>query len=343
MFKTIMVFVIAWCITFVFTPVCLKLAPKIGAIDIPKDNRRVHKQPIPRLGGIAIFLGVMMVILFMVPMTKQTIGILISGTLITLIGVLDDIYHLSAKKKLFFQIVCALILFYSGIRINYIGHPFKEGYVFFPGLVSCIITVIWIVGITNTINLIDGLDGLAAGITAIASFSMAYIAYLNDRPEVALITLAIAGGTLGFLPYNFNPAKIFMGDGGSLFLGLMLATVSIIGPMKGAAAIATVMPVLVLGLPIFDTAFAIYRRLLNGKSIMEADKGHIHHRILSKGMNQKKTVIILYALSGILGVSAILVNKNMILETTVLIILTSALIYVFTRMDDSEIGEKNEQ
>ncbi|MFA5527940.1 MAG: MraY family glycosyltransferase, partial [Peptostreptococcales bacterium] len=204
-------------------------------------------------------------------------------------------------------------------------------------------TVIWIVGITNTINLIDGLDGLAAGITAIASFSMAYIAYLNDRPEVALITLAIAGGTLGFLPYNFNPAKIFMGDGGSLFLGLMLATVSIIGPMKGAAAIATVMPVLVLGLPIFDTAFAIYRRLLNGKSIMEADKGHIHHRILSKGMNQKKTVIILYALSGILGVSAILVNKNMILETTVLIILTSALIYVFTRMDDSEIGEKNEQ
>lgn len=343
MLKYILVFVIAWCIAFIFTPVCLKLAPKIGAIDIPKDNRRVHKQPIPRLGGIAIFLGTVVGILLMVPMTKQTIGILISGALITFIGVLDDIYHLSAKKKLLFQIVCALILFFSGTKITFIGHPFGEGYLFFAGIISGIITVIWIVGITNTINLIDGLDGLAAGITAIASFSMAYIAYLNNRPEVALMTLAIAGGTLGFLPYNFNPAKIFMGDGGSLFLGLMLATVSIIGPMKGAAAIATVMPVLALGLPIFDTAFAIYRRLINGKSIMEADKGHIHHRILSKGMNQKKTVIILYALSGILGVSAILINKNMILETTILIILTSALIYVFTRMDDVEIGEKKNE
>ena len=340
MFKYLLVFIIAWCIAFALTPACVKIAAKIGAIDVPEDDRRVHKKPIPRLGGLAIFLGVAISILIIVPISKQLIGILISGTLITLVGIMDDIHHLSAKKKLFFQIICALILYFAGIKINFIAHPFADGYLFFPSAISCIITLVWIVGITNTINLIDGLDGLASGVTAIASFSMAYIAYMNDRPEVALITLAIAGGTLGFLPFNFNPAKIFMGDGGSLFLGMMLATISIIGPMKGAAAIATVVPVLILGLPIFDTAFAIYRRMIRGTSIMEADKEHIHHRILSKGMNQRKTVIILYALSGILGVAAVLVNQNMILTAGLLIVLTFALIYVFTRMEDEEAGDR---
>ncbi len=342
MFNYIWIFLIAVGVSLVFTPISVKLAHRFGVIDVPTDGRRVHNQPIPRLGGIAIYLGTISSILLILPLSKEVAGMLIGGSLIMVTGVIDDIYVLSAKVKLACQIICASVLYYFGIRIHFVGIPFGEGYVYFPWVISLIITVIWVVGITNTINLIDGLDGLAAGVAAIASFSLAYIAYINQRPEVAMITLAVAGGALGFLPFNFNPAKIFMGDGGALFLGFMLAAVSIIGPMKGAAAIATVIPVLVLGLPIFDTAFAIYRRLIKGKPIMEADKGHLHHRILSQGMDQRKTVVILYAISGILGVAAVLVNKSMFFDGAVLIVLTSALIYVFTKTQhDEEINEKH--
>lgn len=330
MFEYIYIFLIAAGISLVFTPAALKLAYKIGAIDIPTDNRRVHNKPIPRLGGIAIYLGTIVSIILILPYSIKTTGILLGGTAILITGIVDDIYKLSPRIKLICQAVSAMILFGFGVRIHFIGIPFGDGYLYFPWFISLLGTLFWVVGITNTINLIDGLDGLAAGVAAIASLSLAYIAYMNERPEVALVTLAVAGGSLGFLPFNFNPAKIFMGDGGSLFLGFMLSAVSIMGPMKGAAAIATIIPVLVLGLPIFDTAFAIFRRMLNGRPIMEADKGHLHHRILSKGMDQRRTVIILYTLSGILGIAAVLVNKSMFLYGMILIILTFALVYVFT-------------
>lgn len=334
MLNYILIFLIAVGIALIFTPITVKIAYKYGVIDIPADGRRVHKKPIPRLGGVAIYFGTTISIILMLPLSKELIGILIGGALISLTGVLDDIYRLSAKVKLACQIVCAVVLYYFEIRISFIGLPFGDEYLYFAWPISLLVTIIWIVGITNTINLIDGLDGLAAGVAAIASFSLAYIAYINHRPETAMLTLAIAGGAIGFLPFNFNPAKIFMGDGGALFLGFMLAAVSIVGPMKGVTAIATVIPVLALGLPIFDTAFAIYRRIIQGKPIMEADKGHLHHRILSQGMNQKKTVVILYVISGILGVAAILINKNMFLDGTVLIILTSALVIVFTKQEE---------
>lgn len=344
MFNDIWIFFIAAGIALIFTPIAVKLAHRFGVIDVPTDGRRVHNKPIPRLGGIAIYLGTISSILIMVPLSKEVVGVLVGGTLMMLTGVLDDIFKMSAKVKLVCQIICAVVLYYFGIRIHFVGIPFGEGYLYFPWVISLIMTVIWVVGITNTINLIDGLDGLAAGVAAIAAFSLAYIAFINNRPEVAMITLAIAGGAIGFLPFNFNPAKIFMGDGGALFLGFMLSAVSIIGPMKGVAAIATVIPVLVLGLPIFDTAFAIYRRLIQGKPIMEADKGHLHHRILSQGMDQRRTVVILYAISGILGVAAILVNKSMFFDGAVLIVLTSALIFVFTRTkQEEEINEEHQE
>lgn len=336
MFEYIYIFLIAALTSLIFTPVALKLAYKLGAIDIPADNRRVHNKPIPRLGGIAIYLGTIISIILILPYSLKTTGILLAGTAMLITGIADDIYKLSPRVKLVCQAASAMILFAFGVRINFIGIPFGDGYLYFPWFVSLVVTLFWIVGITNTINLIDGLDGLAAGVAAIASLSLAYIAYMNERPEVALVTLAVAGGALGFLPFNFNPAKIFMGDGGSLFLGFMLSAVSIMGPMKGAAAIATVIPVLVLGLPIFDTAFAIFRRMLNGRPIMEADKGHLHHRILSKGMDQRRTVIILYTLSGILGIAAVLVNKSMFLYGMILIVLTFALVYVFTYTKQEE-------
>lgn len=341
MLEYILIFLIAAVISMLCTPLAVKLAFKIGAIDVPNDERRVHSKPIPRLGGIAIYFGAVISIIIILPFTKEWAGVLIGGTLILITGILDDMYKLSPKRKLICQTVGAMVLYFFGIQINFIGTPFSEGYVFFPEVISFIVTIIWVVGITNTINLIDGLDGLAAGVAAIASISLAYIAYMNQRPDVALFTLAIAGSAVGFLPYNFNPAKIFMGDGGSLFLGFMLSAVSIIGPMKGAAAIATVIPVLVLGLPIFDTAFAILRRMYRGKPIMEADKGHLHHRILSTGMDQKRTVIILYTLSAILGVAAALVNNNMLAYGSILIVLTFALIYVFTYTKGNDEIDEN--
>ena len=338
----ILVFIIAGGTSYLLTPLAKKIAHKVGAIDIPKDNRRVHVTPIPRLGGLAIYVGTVLGILYLGDFSKEIIGLLVGGTVIVITGVMDDIFQLSAKFKLLFQVISAVILFGFGYRITFLGNPLTGDYIFFPMILSLIVTVIWIVGITNTINLIDGLDGLAAGVAVIASASLAYIAIINGRPDAALITLAVSGSALGFLPHNFNPAKIFMGDAGSLFLGYMLAAISIMGTMKGVTVIATVVPILALGLPIFDTAFAILRRLINKKPIMEADKGHLHHRILSQGLGHKKTVILLYSLSGILGVAAVLINRKMIIDAIVLIIFTLGLVFVFSHGKEEEEIENGE-
>ena len=208
----------------------------------------------------------------------------------------------------------------------------------FPTIVSLIVTVVWIVGITNTINLIDGLDGLAAGVSFIATMVIAYIAYIHGRYEIAMAFMAIAGSCLGFLPYNFHPAKIFMGDAGALFLGFMIASISVMSPMKSATVIATILPIFVLALPIFDTAFAILRRFLSGKPIMQADKGHLHHRIMAVGMGQKRTVLTLYVISGIMGVAAILISRESLFRLAFLLMIAAGtLVYVF--MKDQGIGK----
>ncbi|MBF8983752.1 undecaprenyl/decaprenyl-phosphate alpha-N-acetylglucosaminyl 1-phosphate transferase [Lutibacter sp. B2] len=314
--------------SLVMTPIAKKIAYKVGAIDIPKDDRRVHKTPIPRMGGIAIYLGFVISMMISLPIEKKMMGMLAGATLIVIIGIIDDMRPLSAKVKLMGQVLSACILVYCGIRIGGFTIPFTDKSIDLS-ILSIPVTIFWIVGITNTLNLIDGLDGLAAGVSTIAAFSLSYVAYANDRPEaVIFITLAIAGSSLGFLPYNFNPAKIFMGDTGSLFLGYMLAAISIEGTMKGATAIVTIVPVLALGLPIFDTTFAILRRIANGRPIMEPDKGHLHHRLLSTGMGQKRTVLTLYAISTIFGLSAALVSNSKSLYFVVTILLISAIMYL---------------
>ncbi|MBR6700776.1 MAG: UDP-N-acetylglucosamine 2-epimerase (non-hydrolyzing) [Firmicutes bacterium] len=314
------------------TPICIKLAPKVGAIDIPKDDRRMHTKPIPRFGGLAMYLGTVTAILLAVPLNEKIIGILAGGTLIFLVGIYDDIKNMSAKVKLLCQIAAALIVFATGTKIAFIQNPFAEGvnYFFLSPVMMGIITVIWIVGITNAINLIDGLDGLAAGTALIASMCMAYGAYLSGNLGTAILMLALAGATLGFLPFNFNPAKIFMGDAGSLFLGFMLASISI-ETLKGTTLIVTLVPLIALGLPIFDTAFAIIRRAVNGRPIMEADKGHLHHRIMARGMGQKRTAIILYAISGVLGICAVQFGQGNKTDAFFLMIVAAAMIYVFAR------------
>jgi UDP-GlcNAc:undecaprenyl-phosphate GlcNAc-1-phosphate transferase len=325
----LLIFATAFALALVFTPVAIWIAPKIGAVDIPKDNRRMHTKAMPRFGGMAIYIGTVTSMLIFLPFSTQLMGVIAGGTLIFLVGIIDDLRNLPAKVKLGCQILCALILFQFSVRINFIGNPFGDGYFFLPWIIQLLVTVIWVVGITNTINLIDGLDGLAGGVAFIASITIAYTAFINGRTEACMAMLAIAGGALGFLPFNFNPAKIFMGDGGALFLGFMLAGLSVMSPMKSATMLATVVPVLVLGLPIFDTAFAILRRVINKRPIMEADKGHLHHRIMAAGLGQRRTVLTLYGISGVMGVAAILISRDLLIESGLLIIIAATFIYVF--------------
>lgn len=308
--KVLLPFIVSVVISLLTTPIIRKLSVKIGAVDIPKDNRRVHKHPIPLMGGVAIYISIIITALIFLKINKSILSIIIGGTIILVSGIIDDIKGLSPKGKLLFQIAGAIVLILGDVKIDAVTNPFGEVGTVIPlnGL-SIPVTIFWVVGITNTLNLIDGLDGLAAGVASIASLSFFSVAGELNYSTIMLMSAILAGGCLGFLPYNFNPASIFMGDTGALFLGFMLAAISIEGVMKSVATIAVVVPILILGIPIFDTTFAIFRRLLNGKSIAEADKGHLHHRLLAKGYSQKKTVVILYAISAIFGICAILISE----------------------------------
>ena len=301
-------FIIAALISFISTPLVRKLAFKVDAVDIPKDNRRVHKEPMPLIGGLAIALGTFIGILIFMPIDKTTISILLGGMVILIAGIIDDIKELSPRYKMFFQILAGLILILGDVKIDFITNPFAKGSgIVYLNWLSIPITLFWVVGITNTLNFIDGLDGLSAGVAMISSLSLMVVAARFGYTTVIILAALVAGACLGFLPFNFNPAKIFMGDTGALFLGFMLAAISIEGVMKSVAAIAVIAPIIILGVPIFDTTFAIFRRLLNGQSVAAADKGHLHHRLLNKGFSQKKSVLILYGMSAIFGVFAILI------------------------------------
>jgi UDP-GlcNAc:undecaprenyl-phosphate GlcNAc-1-phosphate transferase len=327
------VFLLAAFGALVFSPLAIKIAPKIGALDVPKDERRMHEKPMPRFGGLAIFVGVNLSLGVFLGHDSRILGIMLGGLVIYLIGIYDDLKGISPKGKLLGQIVAALIVCAFDVRIMFITNHFTaqfgDEHLFLAGAVSWIITVIWIVGITNTINLIDGLDGLAAGIAAIASLSIAYTAYIHGYYLGTMGMLAIAGAALGFLPFNFHPAKIFMGDGGSLLLGYLLASMSVVQPAKGATLLAVLVPMLVLGLPIFDTAFAILRRSWNKRPIMEADRGHLHHRIMDTGMGQQRSVLTLYGISGVMGIGAVLFSRDLFIETTGLFLVAATLVYIF--------------
>lgn len=293
---------VATMISLIMTPLVRKFSIKIGAVDIPKDDRRVHKTAMPLMGGLAIYISVLLSSIYFLPLNRQTIAILIGGTLVLISGMVDDLKEMSPKMKLAFQILASLVVIIGGVRINFITNPFSEiGFLFDLGWLSIPISLFWLVGITNTLNLIDGLDGLSAGVATISSLAFMMVASKFDNSPVVILSAILAGACLGFLPYNFNPASIFMGDTGALFLGFMLAALSIEGVMKSVATIAIVVPIVILGVPIFDTTFAIFRRLISGQSIMSADKGHLHHRLLARGFSQRQTVLSLYLVSSIFG------------------------------------------
>jgi len=314
-------FVISFIVAFATTPFVKGFAHKIGAIDMPDGERRIHKRAIPRLGGLAIFYGFMVSVLSLCQIDMAVRGMIVGSLIIVTLGIIDDVKQLNAKVKFLFQILAAVVVVMHGVQIYRLTMPsfiVPEGYLEL-GIFSIPITIIWIVGVTNAVNLIDGLDGLAVGVSSIASMSLFCIALIVSEQNIALITAALAGACFGFLPYNFNPAKIFMGDTGSMFLGYILSTVSIMGLFKGYAVISFVVPFLVLGLPLFDTGFAIIRRIATHKPIMGADRGHLHHKLLDMGFSQKQTVGILYIISTVLGLSAVVLIGSGAIRALVLI------------------------
>ncbi len=295
-------------ISFFMTPPVKKFAEKVGAIDVPGEGRRIHDHPIPRMGGLAIFLGFVLSILAFVDVTTPILGMLIGAVIIAVMGAVDDIINLNAWVKFGIQILAALVAIRSGIVFAVISNPiiFSDT-AFIPiGYLTVPLTVLWIVGCTNAVNLIDGLDGLAVGVSAISSLTMLVVALFVAEPNVALILAALTGACVGFIPYNLNPAKIFMGDVGSQLLGFILSVVSIMGMFKFHAIITFLVPVLAMSVPLADTVFAFFRRIVHGQSPFHADKGHFHHRLLAMGLNQKQAVAVLYAISAVLGLLAVL-------------------------------------
>lgn len=320
-------FLIAFLTAFMATPHTINIAKKLGAVDTPKDERRINKITMPRLGGLAVISGFFVsVIYLLITLTiedkinlyqdnyvTKIIGFVIGALIIGIVCFIDDVKGVPALGKLFAQIAAALVVIKCGIRIDNLDIPFlnldNAGEAFYV-----LLTLGWIVGITNAMNLIDGLDGLSTGISLIACVSLLIIFSLNGSPLISIVLItALAGALCGFLPYNFNPAKTFIGDTGSNFLGYCLSIISILGIAKTYTAIVIVAPIMVLALPIFDTLFAIVRRVINGKSlkaIIEPDAGHLHHKMLKKGFTQKQAVLILYGLSAIFGMFAVILMDS---------------------------------
>ena len=310
--------VCAGLISFTMTPVVRVFAFKTGAIDVPRDERRMHKVPIPRLGGLAIFAGFTIATMVFCKVTPVVLTLWFGGLIIVTLGVLDDIFRLHALVKFAVQIAAAFIPISQGLTIKFID---LFGNYLVLGSFEIPITIIWIVGLTNAINLIDGLDGLSCGVSAICSLSLLLCTItLGDSFPLTVITGILAGACLGFLPFNTNPARIFIGDTGALFLGYTLSVLSIEGLFKTHTVLSFMIPLSIFGLPLFDTAFAIIRRIIHGKNPFSGDRGHIHHRLIDMGFNQKQTVGILYSVCALLGISAVMFTMENLIRTGIIIV-----------------------
>jgi len=309
----------AFFISLSTTPIVRVLAYKIGAVDVPKDNRRMHKVAMPLMGGLAIFIAFTVTSLVFNEVSKQFLGMLLGAFIIIITGIIDDIYNMNPFVKLTMQVISALVAAGSGIRIEHInlfGH-----YINFNAF-SYVVTVIWFVALTNAVNLIDGLDGLSCGVSTISAVTILVSSFFLPEKtfSIVLLTAILAGSCAGFLPFNLNPAKIFMGDTGALFLGYILAAISILGFFKINAIVAFWVPFLAFAFPLADTSFAFLRRIFHGKSPFTADRGHIHHKLIDMGFNQRQSVAMLYAISSIMGVAAILFAMSNVVGGIVILV-----------------------
>ena len=325
----VIAFAAALVLSYFMTPPVKEFAERIGAMDVPRDDRRVHDHPIPRMGGLAIVVGFILAVLFCVQPDEKIYGILIGSLIIAFMGGLDDIVTLTPWIKFLGQILAAVVVVRSGLVIDAITWSTEETYIEISQLSGAVITIFWIVLCTNAVNLIDGLDGLAVGVSAISSSVLLVVSLLASELSVSIMLAALLGACLGFLPYNLNPAKIFMGDVGSQFLGFVLAAVSILGLFK-------LQTVVTFAVPLADTAFAVIRRIIHGQSPFQADKGHFHHRLLALGLSQKQAVLVLYAFSAIGGLVGLWIPSStplvrVLCMIAILLALLGILIIIFIR------------
>lgn len=340
--------------SLVLTPIVIKFSVKHNFVDIPKDTRRVHSKPMPRIGGVAMILSMLLgfsiYALFTIntpsiALSNKFFGYLLGALVIGAMGLIDDIKSLRARNKFWFQLVAILIVYFFGIKINGLRIPFiHDQTVALSEWISFISTFLWIICVTNAVNLIDGLDGLAAGITVIASTALLIIFVSSSLSlEAIIITAILLGSALGFLPYNFNPAKTFMGDVGSNFLGFTLACVSIMGFAKGYTVIAIIVPILSLGIPIFDTLFAMVRRILKGQPPLKPDGAHIHHRLIKHGFTQRQAVLILYTITTILCIISVRLVLDDLWKIVLLcvIFVCFVLIELYSLLKDRKVEPEN--
>ncbi|MFJ5759617.1 glycosyltransferase family 4 protein [Neobacillus sp. NPDC093182] len=298
--------IVCFTISILITPMVKKLAFLIGATDKP-NRRKVHQSTMPRLGGLAIFISFIIGMVILQPENPASTAILIGCIIIVITGICDDLFELPAKYKLIGQLAAAFtVVFLGDLQVFFINLPFGGQLEF--GYLSIPFTILWIVGITNAINLIDGLDGLAAGVSSIALVTISGMALIQGSLYVAIVGTIVLISTLGFLFYNFHPASIFMGDTGALFLGFVISVLSLLG-YKNVTFISFIIPVIILGVPISDTFFAILRRIINNQPLSAPDKSHLHHCLLRLGYTHRQTVLLIYAMAAFFGLVAVIFSQ----------------------------------
>jgi UDP-GlcNAc:undecaprenyl-phosphate GlcNAc-1-phosphate transferase len=333
--RLLTVFAIALIFSMSLTPSVRKLALKFGIVD--KSNpRKSHKRVITCLGGVAIYLGfvislVCASLLFLrnpdPPFFHNLVGLLSGATVILILGLIDDTHGTTAPVKVGLQVVAALVTSaIFGIKITYLILPVLGKIDF--GVLSIPLTLIWVIGLTNALNWVDGLDGLAAGITSIACVSLLIIGWRGGELVSAVIIIALLGSTLGFLKYNFYPAKVFMGDTGSNFLGFVLANVAIMGSLKSAAILSLMIPILILGVPIFDSLFSVWRRVRLNKSPITPDRDHFHYRLIKLGLTHRQAVLVIYSISGVLSLCAIFLHRSPTLTSVAIVVFILGLLAI---------------
>ena len=308
------------------TPPVIWLAKKLNVVDKP-NARKVHQAAMPRMGGVAIYLAFVVGALALGIYTRQVAALLIGSSIVMLIGWVDDAKGISPKVKLLGQVVASLVLIQGGFYVEFITNPFSDGGIISLGILTIPVTIIWLTGVSNAVNLVDGLDGLSAGVSAIAALTMTIVCIVQEQYTAAALAAVLAAAAFGFLRYNFHPARTFMGDCGSLFLGFVLGALAIMGLSKGATSISILIPLIIMGIPVFDTFFAIIRRLFLRRPIFEADKDHLHHSLLKRGLSHRRTVLTIYAISAILGLCAILLATLTSAQAVILLILLIIIVF----------------
>lgn len=319
-------------LSLIITPIVIKYAKKLNATDKP-NHRKVHTDPVPTLGGLAIYMSFLIGLVILQPISEYHLSIVVGASLMVGLGFLDDIFDLSAKLKFIVQIAAAcIVVFWGGLQVEFINLPFGGQIEF--GILSTIITIFWIVGITNAINFIDGLDGLAAGVSSIALFTITVMAVMMGHLYVATVALVLFFSVLGFLRYNFFPAKIFMGDTGALFLGFMISVLALLG-FKNVTIVSFIIPIFILGVPISDTLIAMVRRYINKQPMSSPDSSHLHHSLVKFGMTHKQTVLFIYALSAMFSLAAILFSMTTVWGS--ILIFTVALVTLQALIENLEL------